>query len=509
MPRVVIAAATDIAADAGASIADAGGNAVDAAVAAIVASMCTEPGVVAPGASGFITVDVPGQQPVVIDGYAEMAGRGAEPDRFGSGDVITMGYGGGVTTVVGYGSIAAPGMFAALEAAATRWGALPWQMLLEPAIDAVRRGFPVGSAAAEYLIHTHESIFGWDPEGRDIVHDEQGRVVTAGDLIRIPELADSLTALAEEGARTLYEGDLGKAIAAASAEHGGLLTMRDLREYRIVERRPTEFRLAGWRGATNPPPAVGGVTAAGLLALVDHHGLPTLPEERTERLYDFQRAVLGYRRTHFATGTAIEREAARFLEMAGAGDIAGLMGSPSTSHTSAADSDGRVCAITVSAGYGSGAMPAGTGFWLNNSLGELELNPAGYHGLEPGTRLVSNMAPTTVRSSQEALAIGSPGADRITTALSSVLIHHLLFGTSLEDSVRAPRFHAEIGHEDFDVSVESDATWARLSGQRVRLFDPLAMYFGGVQATSVGVVGELIGVADPRRAGQTAFGGAV
>ncbi len=502
-----MASATQTAAVAGARVADEGGNAIDAAIAAIVTSMCTEPGVVAPGSIGFVNIDVPDEPAVVVDGYAEMAGRGADPGRFGSGRWVEMGYGGGVTTVVGYGSVAAPGMFAALDIAARRWAALPWRELMQPAIDAVRDGFPLGQAANEYLQHTHESIFGWDPDSHAALHDEAGNLIGPDDLVRLPDLVDSLTAIAEDGVHTLYAGDLGLAIASASEANGGLLTRRDLTEYRAVERAPVEFQLAGWSGWTNPPPAVGGVATAAILALVEHHGLPDAPAARSARLYEYQRAVLGYRSTHFADGTSIEREAAAFLRLARDGDMAALLGSPSTSHTSTADSEGRVCAVTVSAGYGSGAMPPGTGFWLNNSLGELELNPRGYHGLAPGTRMVSNMAPTTARTRAEALAIGTPGADRITTALSSVLIHHLVDDQALEDAVAAPRLHAEIANETYDVSIESDIAIAGIDPARIRVFPGRSMYFGGVQAAAVRHDGSLAGAGDARRAGAVATGG--
>ena len=89
---------------------------------------------------------------------------------------------------------------------------------------------------------------------------------------------------------------------------------------------------------------------------------------------------------------------------------------------SATDSDGVACSVTVSSGYGAGMIAEGTGIWLNNCLGEQELNPAGLHARPPGSRLLSNMAPTVGRHDDgSTLAIGSPGADRITTAITQVL----------------------------------------------------------------------------------------
>src|SRR5699024_12031240 len=94
------------------------------------------------------------------------------------------------------------------------------------------------------------------------------------------------------------------------------------------------------------------------------------------------------------------------------------------------------------AGYGSGMTVRGTGLIANNALGELELNRRGLHSLPPGTRLPSNMAPTTARREDGAmLAIGTPGADRITTALAQVLLHMARTGEDLQTAIDQPRMH--------------------------------------------------------------------
>src|SRR5699024_716909 len=100
------------------------------------------------------------------------------------------------------------------------------------------------------------------------------------------------------------------------------------------------------------------------------------------------------------------------------------------------------CAVTASAGYGSGMDVGGTGLIGNNALGELELNRQGLHALAPGSRMASNMAPTTGRADDGGvLAIGSPGADRITTALLQVLLHFCLHDEGLQEAVDRPRMH--------------------------------------------------------------------
>lgn len=507
MRRVAIASGSPLSAKAGAAVADAGGNAVDAAVAAMVTAMCTDPGVIAPGSGGFIVVSVPGQHPVVIDAYVEMPGRGAPEEAWGSGTPIFMRYGGATRTVVGYGSVATPGMFAGLDLAARRYGSMPWRELMQPAIEAVQAGFPLSQASADYIAYSHDVVFGWDPPSRAVLHHEDGSHLREGDEVAIPHLADSLGAIAEEGVRVLYEGELGASIAAAVAAENGLLTRADLAAYEPVVRVPAHFELGGWDVFTNPPPALGGASVAAIATLASIRGFNSWTAQDIPVLVRAQRAVLDYRAGIPPDPAVAERKVAALLDAARAGDLKRLQSSPSTTHTSAVDTDGMACALTVSAGYCSGAMPAGTGFYLNNCLGELELHPAGYHGLEPGQRLVSNMAPTVAINNGAALALGSPGASRITTAVSSVLINFLVHGISLSDAVDHPRLHTEVFEGTPTIAHEPGIPVESIDGLAVRRFPDLSMYFGGVQAAITDRAAGLFAVADPRRTGGTARGG--
>ncbi|MDJ0924455.1 MAG: gamma-glutamyltransferase [Acidimicrobiia bacterium] len=509
MRRVSIASASQIAANAGSMVADAGGNAVDTAIGAAICSMVTDPGIIAPGSGGFITVWPVSGDPVVIDAYAEMPGRGLPPERFGRGGrEIVMTYGGQTATIVGYGSVATPGAFAGLRLAWERYGEIPWAELFAPAIAAVEAGFPLSSAAAEYLGHSHELVFGWDPPSYDVIHHDNGRHLSAGDTVHIPHLAHSLRQLAEEGVGTLYGGDLGARIAAAVEEHEGVLTLRDLTEYEAIVRKPVTVDVDDWTIATNAPPAVGGVTMAAMLLLMGIRGFDKWEAADVARLVEVQNAVQAFRRSNLDELHDRGAEAARLLELAGEGDIDTLLSAPSTTHTSTVDSDGLGCSITVSAGYGSGAMVAGTGMWLNNSLGEMELHPGGFHGVKPGERLVSNMAPTIARSNRGAvLSIGSPGADRITTALSGVLVNFIHVGMSLSDAIDHARLHLEVFDGTPTVSYEPGIDVSQVEGFDLRRFPDLSMYFGGVQAALWDPHAGFFEYADPRRSGAVAHGG--
>ncbi len=323
----------------------------------------------------------------------------------------------------------------------------------------------------------------------------------------VPHLADTLRLLAADGAAALYRGDLGEAIVAAAGADGALLGIDDFAAYRATVRRPVDFRLGEWSVDTNPAPAVGGSTMAAVAMFAAAAGWSGWSADDVAILVRAQRAVLDYRRRRLSTPDAVASGVADLLAAAGLGEVGRLLSAPSTSHCSTADGDGTVCAVTVSAGYGSGAMAPGTGFWLNNSLGELELHPTGYHGLAPGTRLVSNMAPTTARRGGEALAVGSAGADRITTTLSAILLNTIVLETGLEEAVRHPRLHVETFDGDEVIAYEPGIPVEPLDGLRLRPFPSLSMYFGGAQAASTDERGGLVAVADPRRGGGVATGG--
>jgi gamma-glutamyltranspeptidase/glutathione hydrolase len=145
---------------------------------------------------------------------------------------------------------------------------------------------------------------------------------------------------------------------------------------------------------------------------------------------------------------------------------------------------------------------------MNNCLGEIELNRRGFHALAPGTRLTSNMAPTIARHEDgRILSVGSPGADRITTAILATVINFTEVGMSLADAIAAPRVHVEReGVSGWRVAYEGSLPIDQLDYPS-RPFEKLDMYFGGVGAAYWDSRGELVAAADPRRTGATSLAG--
>ena len=484
--RVAVAAVSAPAAEAGARMAAEGGNAVDAALACSLVAVVTHPGMCSLGGGGFLVVWPAGEDPVAVDGALAMPGRGVAREAFGGGvREARLDYAGGVTTLVGPGSVAVPGLLAACAAAARRWGRVPWRVLLEPAIEAVREGFPMPESSHRYLSAAGE-IYAADPRSRRALYDGEGAVLAPGTPVRVEDLADTLEALAHEGPELLYRGELGAAIAEHVREGGGLLTRADLEAYEARPRRPLETELDGWRLASPPEPARGGRRLARMLELLGDAPSGTWSAAHVGRLARAQRRA--------AEGAA----------------LAGGAGPGETLHTSVVDDAGTACAATFSDGYGSGVVPPGTGVWLNNCLGEEELNPHGFHGWAPGDRLPSNMTPVVARRRDDgaALAIGSPGSERIPGAVLQGLLNRIRLGMTPRDAVEHPRLHVDPGGPDRGARalVEPGLPADELE-LPVEVLPGRLMYMGALELAEWSPRDGLAAAADSRRGGGTAVGG--
>ncbi len=503
MSKVAIATTSQLAADAAAEVAVAGGNAVDCALAASLLTMNTEPGVCGLAGGAYITVWKPGEKPITIDGNVDAPGRGLNPEELGRGGIeVTMEYGGGVTTIIGPGSVGVPGSLAAVELAWQRYGAAQWKDLFKGSIDATRAGFPLSSACHHYLHYSGKPIFGKSKDGFNALHDRSGQLRSEGDKIHVPHLADSLELIAEEGARSFYTGELGHRIADFLQESGGMLTRNDLTAYSAVIRDSLCIKIGDWNIATNPAPAIGGAMLAAMLLAFSREPVSQWDMTSLGRLVEVQAATLDYRKRKLNSAVHVDAAVAEMLLQAQSGLLLDKWASASTVHTSAVDADGLICAITASAGYGSGEMAPDTGIWLNNCLGEIELNARGLLIGPPGTRLPSNMAPSAARRGVEVLAAGSPGADRITTALHQFFVNYTQLDMSLEQAIRQPRVHTDFGGAEPVVAIEPGIQLPEIA-HAVKRYPEIGMYFGGVAAASHDPRNGFNVFADPRRAGGT------
>ncbi len=502
--RATIAAASSYTAAAGTRIAAEGGNAVDIATAAALTASVAEVLLCSLGGSAFILVSLADGPPELYDGADVVPGLGCSARRPGRSREVHLPYGDGVDVLVGHGSVAVPGALAAIELAWQRRGSLPWSQIVAPAFELARDGFRLGGTAARWLNVAGEIVFKQQEASRRCFFTEAGRLLQEGEMVHIAGLAETLELIAREGARVFYEGDPAAAFAADMADQGGLVTREDLAAYKAVVRSPLSLRSGGFQLSLNPAPAAGGSAVAALIRLLER-GWTAESSLAEGALRNAQAQVQLIR---LRDGRSDPEALADLQAILGAdqvlAELAPTLRSNHTTHFSVATKNGDIVAVSMSMGYGAGVTIPATGIACGNGLGEPELHPAGFDVSSPGSRLVSNMAPTVARHTDgRCLGLGSPGASRITTAIAQTWIQYALGGRSFAAAVTAPRLHVERWHDGLRVQCEPgvDISLLSESGFIVRPFDEPHMYFGAVQLAGIDQDGLLHAVADTRRVG--------
>ena len=509
----VVAAGHPASAGAGAWALREGGNAVDAAVAAVVASLVAESPLTGLGAGGYMLVSLPAlEQPVLLDFFVAAPGIDGIERR---SELVPVEIDFGGTSQVfniGAASCGVHGVPSGLAEAAGRFGTMGLGDLVAPGVRLAREGAEVTMQQA-YLFELLAPILMAEPDG-EAIYAPEGRALHAGELVRLPELADTLERLGNDGPGPFYEGDLAAAICATVQDGGGIVGPQDLRAYETIARTPVRARFAGREILTNPPPSSGGILIAFALELLGELGATD-----AETLVAVMEQAQGARTPGFLAGLYEEGFAGRFLTpdavTAAAGrcreghglgsgpDPQGPLGS--TTHITAVDGDGGCASVTCSNGSGSGVFVPGTGIQLNNMLGEDDLNPFGFHATGPGRRMPSMMSPTiALRDGELELGLGSGGSNRIRSAITQVLVRALGDAVPINAAVDAPRIHFEAGTVHAEPGIDP-AALDRLAdvGYEVLRWHAPNLFFGGVHAVS-SAEGRVIGAGDPRRGGAVA-----
>jgi gamma-glutamyltranspeptidase/glutathione hydrolase len=487
VPGGVVAAGHPETAAAGAEVLRAGGNAVDAAVAAVAASLSTEPGLTGLGGGGYMLVVTPDGEGALLDFFVEAPGRGM--DRSERAELVPIAVTFGDVTQIfnaGPASIGTYGVPAGLDEASRRFGSLPLSELLAPGIRLAREGVALNAEQA-YVVELLGQIVTSTPECSRI-YAPAGELLVEGGVVRQPDLGDALERLGEEGAEPFYRGEVAATVVGWLAGRGAMLTADDLAAYRAISREPVRARYRRRDVLTNPPPSAGGILIAYALSLLDREG----GEPSASRLVEVMQAAQGERTSEFMESLSDPEFVQRFL--------GSHMGN--TTHISVMDADGMACSVTCSNGEGSGIVVPGTGLHLNNMLGEEDLNPLGFHRHPPGRRLPSMMAPTVVVGDAGAeLVVGSGGSNRIRSAILQVIVGVLDRGMAVDEAAAAPRLH----FEEQVVYAEPGLDTAALEeqGRAIARFRELNLFFGGVHSVRRDpATGALAGGGDPRRGGS-------
>lgn len=453
-----VAAGHPATAEVGLRILAAGGSAADAAVAAVLATSVTESILTGIGGGGFATYyDASTQTVTCLDFFCSVPGL--DGDVAGPMVPIEVYFGGvPLSYSIGAASVAVPGVPAGCGEVHRRWGRLPWQRVVEPAVTLARSGVVLPAAQARTLVAVAPALV--PGEGADI-YSPGGRLLEGGDLLHHPGLDVALEALAEEGPAVFYTGRFGQLLVDTVRAGGGAIGPADLAAYRVLELEVGHALLGGHH----------------VYARHDLNGtidtIAALPPDLAE-VSRADRAV--------AVADALRWRGRQRL-----GD---------TTNTSVVDREGDACVITTTLGIGAGVWLPGLGINLNSMLGEGELITP---DLAPGRRMSSMMCPLVVvdDGGDLVVAAGSAGASRIRTALIDTLLGVLVDGLDTPAAIARPRFHvvddtvhAELGYPPDELQALAQA------GYVVNQWDNLNHYFGGVSA-----VGRAGAAGDPRRGG--------
>ena len=462
--------------------------------------------------------------------FRERAPKASTPDMYlDSGGKETK------DGTVGYRAVGVPGTPRGLEFAQSKFGLRSWRELVEPAWRLASKGFVVSYGLSEQLkFKPHRELLGRFPESTRIFLRD-GRFYEPGETLRQPDLARTLKRLMKHGAKDFYEGETARLIAADMRAHGGLVTLSDLRDYRVIERAPLEGTYRGFTILAAPPPSSGGVGILQILGMLESTGFEQAgagSAGATHYMTEAMRRYFADRSRYLGDPQFSTNPIARLLDpgylaqrrrsidparATPSAEIAPGLPAPyesaQTTHYSIVDAQGNAVSVTytLNDSFGSGVTASGTGVLLNDEMDDFSPGPGAPNGsqisyqgkansIQPGKTPLSSMSPTIVlRDGNLYAVLGSPGGPSIINTVVEVLVNLLDFHMNLADAVDFPRFHHQWMPDRLQLERGfSPDTIERLKtmGHRVELVSQQ-----GEVAAILATRGWLEGSADPRTEG--------
>ncbi len=456
---------------AGAEVLAAGGNAADAAAATMLALGVVNPASSGLGGGGFALYYSAKDGELTFLDFRERAPAAATPDMFAGAEGEAPSGPSAAPSQVGGLAVGVPGEPAGIATLVERFGSMSLSDVIAPALRLAEEGLVVSSALASMGASFAAQL------DQDPVMSKWN--LMPGAVLRRPSLAHVLRLFATAGVEALYNGPLGREMAAVVQQHGGIMTFQDLRDYRVVTRRPLDAELFGYRWVTAPPPSAGGFTMLQSLTILERvsgatpvYGAPllhTMAESWKGPFIDRQRyfgdpAQIIQPLDRMMSPSRIETRAALAAgERANpteAYDLPIVWTSPprtssdnaGTSHLCVVDREGNVAAVTTTVNLPFGARFTAAGIVMNDEMDDFargvgEPNAFGLIGGAsnlpgPRKRPVSTMSPTIVfKDGKPVLCVGASGGSRIVTATQQVAMNVLFFGMDAGHAVDAPRIH--------------------------------------------------------------------
>ena len=523
--HAMVVSAREEASKIGIEILKQGGNAFDAMMATEMALAVTFPFAGNLGGGGFMVYRMADGRIGSLD-YREKAPSAATKDMYldKDGNVIPQ------LSTQGMLASGVPGTLAGIFEAQAKFGKLKPKQVLQPVIDLARNGYVVTKNQGESL-RMHRQIF-IQVNGPNTFF---GKEFKAGDTLKQPALANTLERIAKNGKNEFYKGETAKILVNHFQTNGGIISKKDLSQYKAVWRDPIVFPYRDLKIISMAPPSSGGITLGQILKMLEPYPLSKLghhSSEYVQLLVEAERRAYADRNHYLGDPDLVKiptnqlrdstylksrMSSFSFEKASKSADIAhgdlSFAESMETTHYSIVDADGNAVSVTttLNGAYGSKVFVEELGFFMNNEMDDFSAkagvpNMFGLVGTEansiaPGKRMLSSMTPTILeKEGKLSMVVGTPGGSTIITSVLQTILNVYEFDMGMQEAVNAPRFHHQWLPDlvNFEPKAFGAALVNQLKSKGYLLNEGNSPTIGKVDAIRVLSNGKLEGGADPR-----------
>jgi len=522
--KAMVVSAREEASKIGVSIMKQGGNAFDAMIATDLALLVSYPVAGNIGGGGFMVYRMKDGTTGSLD-YREKAPIAATKDMYLDEDGTVN----PVSSKIGALAVGVPGTIAGLFEVHKKFGSLPFEKLIDPAIKLASNGVVVTKNQAKYLNKNKQNFR--QANKRIILLDNNWK---AGDTIKYPKLAETLKRIKANGRDEFYKGKTATILIDQVQKLGGIMTLEDLANYEVKWRDPITFIYKKHKIISMPPPSSGGICMAQILKSIAPYNIKQYAHnsmEYIQLLVEAERRAYADRSyflgdpdfVNIPTDSLMSEdylnkrmsdfnwEKATKSSVLTRGSIPGYE-SDETTHYSIVDPFGNSLAVTttLNAAYGSKVYVEDGGFFLNNEMDDFSAKPgepnmyglvgAKSNAIAPQKRMLSSMSPTIIETNGKLkMVLGSPGGSTIITSVMQNILNVLEYNMSMQESVTKPRFHHQWlpGNIKFETSFDT-IVFNSLKKLGYSIDHSNSPIIGKVDAILIMPDGKLEGGADPR-----------
>ncbi len=530
----MVVSASTIASDVGIEILKKGGNAIDAAVATGFALAVTYPSAGNLGGGGFMVIHLANGKNTSID-FRETAPYKAFEKMF----LDSLNNFKPELSTDTWLAAGVPGTVAGLIYALNKYGTMSLEDVIEPAIELAEDGIVLDYRLAESINYFHKDFL--KTKAAKDIFTNNGNKLSTGDKFVQKDLANTLELISDYGADAFYKGKIAKMFVAASDKHGGLFTLKDLEDYRPIEKEVISANYKDYQIISMPPPSSGGICMIEALNVLAHYNFNKEDwgsSKYIHTLVEILKRVYADRSEHLGDPSFVNvpsnfllskeyasqikdqiKEIATPSSQIKAVNIPVDSESKETTHYSVVDKFGNAVSTTytINGSYGTRIVVDGLGFLLNNEMDDFSAKPgvpnqfgligSNANSIQPKKRMLSSMTPTIVLKDQKPfLVVGSPGGSTIITSVLQVILNVLDFKMNIYQAIESPRIHHQylpdkIDYEPYGITEDVKMALLKLGHK----FSAEEVKLGRVEGIMVDINKNCFwGTTDPRGFGKAA-----